>query len=400
MASMVCLRAGAGVGSCKVVRQQRSALGLVRQPHETRGIRNAGGLWRCLSVNKDDDGWNVELGCGYRKAQGAAAKSEEEERDGEEEECWGLDASVIPWTAGLSCGDGPDEECVVNSFMRGNSVDSSVDSAVNGLDDAFVQQQKSHGTAKASNGGESNGQDGQYRQSSSGRDGGSGRDGSRGHHRQRMSSSSTTAAAAAAARRRRDVGKQPSDTSQCYVILFGMGSEETEGIYTLRTVDCGNDGEPVNVDTVVAFENEIDAQRFATLLEASLRHQPAVYSTSWSDITEWCSENNARCRMESSGSLLIPPESNVSVTDWERALALQRGEFSVLEEEPVCGGRYRGAEIQSMDALDNVEEEILDGESTFHVHDDALYSMVDAKLAGSSLSEVRDSLEQLFSGSS
>jgi hypothetical protein len=32
--------------------------------------------------------------------------------------------------------------------------------------------------------------------------------------------------------------------------------------------------------------------------------------------------------------LLIPPESNVERTDWERSLALQRGEYKVLSAEP------------------------------------------------------------------
>lgn len=185
---------------------------------------------------------------------------------------------------------------------------------------------------------------------------------------------------------------------QCYVILFGTGSEETEGIYTLRTVDCGEDGETMNVDTVVAFENEVDAQRFATLLEASLKHQPAVYSTSWSDITEWCEENNARCRLEPSGSLLIPPESNVSVTDWERALALQRGEFTVLDYEP----SYGEVSMESMEESILKEMRDLMALSSFEfqtnqtVDIDNISNIVDSKLAGQSIAEVREELEKLI----
>lgn len=183
---------------------------------------------------------------------------------------------------------------------------------------------------------------------------------------------------------------QQSDSSQkqCYVILFGMGSEETEGIYTLRTVEY-EEGDVVNVDTVVAFSTEVDAQRFATLLEASLRHHPAVYSTSWVDITEWCEENNARCRLEPSGSLLIPPESNVSVTDWERALALQRGEFSVLEEEPM---------ISAMHSMDGVEDALVD--ASFDGHVDNVSNIVDSRLANSSLNMVKEELERILGNSS
>ncbi|KAI8113688.1 hypothetical protein M9435_003682 [Picochlorum sp. BPE23] len=184
--------------------------------------------------------------------------------------------------------------------------------------------------------------------------------------------------------------QRESSQKQCFVILFGMGSEETEGIYTLRTVEY-EEGDVVNVDTVVAFSTEVDAQRFATLLEASLRHHPAVYSTSWVDITEWCDENNARCRLEPSGSLLIPPESNVSVTDWERALALQRGEFSVLEEEPMISQ-------SAMHSMDGVEEAIVD--SAFDNHVDNVSNIVDSRLANSSLNSVKEELERILGNSS
>lgn len=187
------------------------------------------------------------------------------------------------------------------------------------------------------------------------------------------------------------------DQTHCFVILFGMGSEETEGIYTLRTVEY-DEGDVVNVDTVVAFASEVDAQRFATLLEASLRHQPAVYSTSWSDIREWCSENNAKCRLEQEGSLLIPPESNVSVTDWERALALQRGEFSVLEEEPKRAVSQKRDEdaFASMFSMDGIEDGMC--------HDakmelDNVSNIVDSRMANASLNSVREELERLLGNS-
>lgn len=125
----------------------------------------------------------------------------------------------------------------------------------------------------------------------------------------------------------------PSHGEPIYVILFGVGQESTEGIYTLRTQDL-IDGSVINVDTVVAFECADDAERFSTLLEASLSHVPTVFPMTWSEITEWCNENNTRCRLETSGSLLLPPDSNVNVTDWERTLRLQRGEFRVLDLEP------------------------------------------------------------------
>ena len=180
----------------------------------------------------------------------------------------------------------------------------------------------------------------------------------------------------------------------CYVILFGSGVEDTEGIYTLRTVDASPDGDLVNVDTVLAFEQEVDAMRFATLLEASLYHVPSVYATSWGDITDWCTENNTRCRLEPSGSLLMPPDANVAVTDWERALSLQRGMYSVLDEEPAVGAAATaaGAPLAPgffIDGPDWVFDPELEEAAD-------LSNIVDTKLADSSIAAIRADLERLL----
>lgn len=191
--------------------------------------------------------------------------------------------------------------------------------------------------------------------------------------------------------------------TKCYVILFGMGETETEGIYTLRTVETLDDGDTTNVDTVVAFEDIVDAERFATLLEASLRHQPAVYSTTWGDITEWSKENAARCRLEPPGSLLLPPESNVSVTDWERALALQRGHYSVLDEEPTVAHSQQSHEAVSSEVLSPWEEaelfsmeELSFPDGRVEGVDNDLNNIVDSRMAKESLSSVREELERLL----
>lgn len=186
------------------------------------------------------------------------------------------------------------------------------------------------------------------------------------------------------------------DAPPCYVILFGVGEEATEGIYTLRTLDV--DGS-TNVDTVVAFESEVDAQRFATLLEATMFHKPSVFSLSWADVTEWCNETNTRCRLEAAGSLLIPPEANVGVTDWERALALQRGEFQVLDSEPAYGAALNGNDASLEDAL--APGFFIDGPEWVYGESrnsqDADFSnIVDSKLADANIAAIRADLERLL----
>jgi Protein of unknown function (DUF3110) len=212
----------------------------------------------------------------------------------------------------------------------------------------------------------------------------------------------------------------PSETdAPCYVILFGVGEEDVEGIYTLRTSDIETSTFAVSsVDTVVAFESEIDAQRFATLLEASLTHKPCVYPISWPDVTEWCNDNNTRCRLEPSGSLLIPPESNVERTDWERALALQRGEYKVLAAEPIFNQQQSEEIITSESAFspssffidapdgwtddyeDEESEELSEHDSFIGVgstHRDHVATSVNARLAETNMDGIIATLERLMS---
>ena len=48
------------------------------------------------------------------------------------------------------------------------------------------------------------------------------------------------------------------DALQVYILLFGVGAFETEGIYSMRAV-MNNDGLPI--DTIIAFESQEDAER-------------------------------------------------------------------------------------------------------------------------------------------
>lgn len=49
----------------------------------------------------------------------------------------------------------------------------------------------------------------------------------------------------------------PPGSLQVYVLLFGVGERDTEGIYSLRAFS--DDGLPQ--ETIIAFEAEDDAQR-------------------------------------------------------------------------------------------------------------------------------------------
>ncbi|GIL60326.1 hypothetical protein Vafri_14954 [Volvox africanus] len=117
---------------------------------------------------------------------------------------------------------------------------------------------------------------------------------------------------------------------QVFVILFGVGERDTEGIYSLRAFS--SDGTPH--ETIIAFECEEEAQRYAGLLEASMDHKPHVCSIPPLELLSFCLDQTYACRLEPKGSLLIPPDFNVAITDWERSLRLRDGKFAVLDAEP------------------------------------------------------------------
>jgi len=119
--------------------------------------------------------------------------------------------------------------------------------------------------------------------------------------------------------------------TQLYVILFGVGTGvQTEGIYSLRAVS--EEGLPL--ETIIVFEDQEDATRYAALLEAAMDHIPMVCNIRPDELLDFCAESGYECRMEPRGSLLIPPNVNVTTTDWERSMRLRDGRWAVLETEP------------------------------------------------------------------
>lgn len=184
-----------------------------------------------------------------------------------------------------------------------------------------------------------------------------------------------------------------SERSRCYVILFGVGRAETEGIYSLRAV-AKDDGLPV--DTIVAFENEDDALRYSTLLEATMDHEPTVWPIEWGELLEFCNSAGYRCRLEPSGSLLIPPDYNVGMTDWEKSLKLRKGEFSVLGAEPAPRPAEAGAGL-FIDGPNWVFDLAPVAQDEDEVRAEHLNAVIDSQLSSpAALEAMRASLERLL----
>ena len=54
-----------------------------------------------------------------------------------------------------------------------------------------------------------------------------------------------------------------------------------------------------------------------------MEHMPHVCPIEPAELVDFCTDSGYTYRLESQGSLLIPPDYNVGVTDWERSIRLR-----------------------------------------------------------------------------
>ena len=92
-----------------------------------------------------------------------------------------------------------------------------------------------------------------------------------------------------------------------FVVLFNARTEN-EGIHTVMVGDR---------NTVLMFQSEDDATRFAIMLEAQDFPPATVEGMDAEDIEEFCNSADYECEMIEEGMLALPPENNVEKTDWQ-----------------------------------------------------------------------------------
>ena len=81
----------------------------------------------------------------------------------------------------------------------------------------------------------------------------------------------------------------------------------------------------------VGYSLMVHLCRYAGLLEAAMsRHVPKVGPIESEELLDFCADSGYNCRLEPSGTLLMPPEYNVGMTDWERSLRLRLASASLL----------------------------------------------------------------------
>lgn len=92
-----------------------------------------------------------------------------------------------------------------------------------------------------------------------------------------------------------------------FVLLFNARTEN-EGIHTIQVE---------NRNKVLMFESEDDATRFALMLEAQDFPPATVEAVDAEEIKEFCETANYDWEVVPEGSLALPPENNLSETDWQ-----------------------------------------------------------------------------------
>ena len=92
-----------------------------------------------------------------------------------------------------------------------------------------------------------------------------------------------------------------------YILLFNANTDD-EGIHTVQR------GER---NTILMFQEEEDAVRFAMMLEAQDFPEPAVEAIDSEEIKLFCQKADYDWEIVEPGQLALPPEKNLEQTDWE-----------------------------------------------------------------------------------
>jgi len=92
-----------------------------------------------------------------------------------------------------------------------------------------------------------------------------------------------------------------------YVLLFNPRTEN-EGIHTLQIGDRNK---------ILLFETQDDATRYAMMLEAQDFPVPTVEEMDLDEVIQFCISADYDYEIIKDGTLAVPPESNVTATDWE-----------------------------------------------------------------------------------
>jgi hypothetical protein len=108
-----------------------------------------------------------------------------------------------------------------------------------------------------------------------------------------------------------------------YILLFNARTDN-EGIHTIQIGDR---------NTVLMFESEDDATRYALLLEAQDFPSATIEKIDSEEVEAFCRDADYDWEIVQEGMLAIPPESNVENPDWNQEEKAAESESDLSSSE-------------------------------------------------------------------
>ncbi|WP_017325091.1 DUF3110 domain-containing protein [Synechococcus sp. PCC 7336] len=123
-----------------------------------------------------------------------------------------------------------------------------------------------------------------------------------------------------------------------FVLLLNADTD-SEGIHTLKQGQT---------DTVLMFEQEDDAARFAMMLEAQDFPTLTVEAIDDEDIKEFCQSAGFRYRLVTPKDLVVPPEANLSEDAWDLNREGETAATEVAEGDRDSDGKLSDAALERL----------------------------------------------------
>ena len=108
-----------------------------------------------------------------------------------------------------------------------------------------------------------------------------------------------------------------------HILLFNAGTDN-EGIHTIQLGDR---------NSILMFQDEEDAVRYAGLLEAQDFPEPKVEAIDSEEVEQFCRQADYDWKVVEPGQLEIPPAKNVEDLDWEQESSSPSGEAETMPSD-------------------------------------------------------------------
>lgn len=121
-----------------------------------------------------------------------------------------------------------------------------------------------------------------------------------------------------------------------YILLYNANTEN-EGIHTIQEGDRNK---------ILMFQEQDDALRFAMMLEAQDFPAPVVEAIDSEEIKAFCGKANYDWEIIEAGQLALPPEINLTQTNWEEES--EKSASSVAESESETDASLSSNELEKI----------------------------------------------------